>query len=681
MTGLANRKWRDIWEHKGRASGINNTDGFLQQEHPSLFLLPFAPEVMGSGLGLGVLKTLGGYAGSYAGSKIGNEVGYALDNTFNKQLFEPLGEIVGSFAGFGKGYNLFGKAGMQGALKYLSKTGKEIPRWFMRPELKTNIGRINQRTFFAEDQTPKYNSNQITVLNRHLYQSPATSQLEVIPQVAYASEIPMIAKQNTTSITDAQWDAAYNEAVKSGNIAEIERLRKLHFIVKTPGNKLVNENNNPHLVWHGSPENWTIFDDWKRGTEDIIYFSTDKSYADQFTIPRKDWKVGMIPTKSSRSFYLYGKEPLDIGTDMDSQLVQEKMRQAWLAGQNPDSAYGMDAWIDGMPLKQSNGIEFGVLNRKRMKLSDPITYDDNEQIIPLSKRDDFTNPDIRYGYASPTATKGSLKQLDNFIEYDVFPRLQRAGHNVAYDKTTMPTLRQFDPVNNPMDKYLLNNDPIARNSQGMFHSATNTAMTIDKPSEANYGLLAHEIPGHAVRYNINSSYKPVTPEVFTKVVYGQPLNKAEDQILLDWNNADQLYTPIEESLLKTSYEPFFKGGEAEGKLHDYGAVNTQLRASISQKNNYAVDTKLDTHIDNLKDVELLKMLLEQPYTKNGTTQILKDTTGLKYLGNLGDMELTNILSKHPELSRMLKRIKDTMKYVAGVSAVGIGMNNIPQKQE
>ena len=109
-------------------SGINNTDAPLQQEHPSLFLLPFAPEVMGSGLGLGVLKTLGGYAGSYVGSKVGSEVGYALDNTFNKQLLEPLGEIVGGFAGFGKGYNLFEKAGMQGALKYLSNTGKEIPR-------------------------------------------------------------------------------------------------------------------------------------------------------------------------------------------------------------------------------------------------------------------------------------------------------------------------------------------------------------------------------------------------------------------------------------------------------------------------------------------------------------------------------------------------------------------------
>lgn len=326
-------------------------------------------------------------------------------------------------------------------------------------------------------------------------------------------------------------------------------------------------------------------------------------------------------------------------------------------------------WLINTPLE----VRWSNIRDRLAEWQGPEEIESALRNIPLSG--------IEYGYASPTATRGTLKQLDNFIENDVFPRLQRAGHNVTYDKTTMPILRQFDPAHNPMDKYLLNNDPIARNSQGMFHSATNTAMTIDKPSEVNYGLLAHEIPGHAVRYNINSSYKPVTSEVFTKVVYGQPLNKAEDQILLGWNNADQLYTPIEESLLKTSYEPFFKGGEAEGKLHDYGAVNTQLRALISQKNNYAVDSKLDPYIDNFQDVELLKMLLEQPYTRNGAIQILKDTTGLKYLDSLGDTELTNILSRHPELSKMLKRIKDTMKYVAGVSAVGIGMNNIPQKQE
>lgn len=214
--------------------------------------------------------------------------------------------------------------------------------------------------------------------------------------------IPKALRSNPKALEDPyywgyqQWNSRYNAAVNSRNLQEAQRLRDLHFIAKTPDNKLVNQNNNPHLVWHGSPEDWTVFDDQRRGTEDIIYFSTDKSYADQFTIPRKNWKVGMVPKKSSRSFYLYGKEPLDIGTDMDSQLVQERMRHAWLNEENPDSAYGLDAWAPNMPLKQSNGIEIGVLRKNQMKLSDPITYDDNGQIIPLSKRDNFSNPDIRY---------------------------------------------------------------------------------------------------------------------------------------------------------------------------------------------------------------------------------------------------------------------------------------------
>ena len=51
---------------------------------------------------------------------------------------------------------------------------------------------------------------------------------------------------------------------------------------------------------------------------------------------------------------------------------------------------------------------------RKLKLADPITYDDNGKIIPLSKRDDFTNPDIRYSWLLPTigATTG-LSLLNN----------------------------------------------------------------------------------------------------------------------------------------------------------------------------------------------------------------------------------------------------------------------------
>ena len=59
---------------------------------------------------------------------------------------------------------------------------------------------------------------------------------------------------------------------------------------------------------------------------------------------------------------------------------------------------------------------YEVNNPKNLKLSDAITYDDNGEIIPLSKRDDFNNPDIRFGWLTPlfgisTATSLANSQL------------------------------------------------------------------------------------------------------------------------------------------------------------------------------------------------------------------------------------------------------------------------------
>ena len=53
----------------------------------------------------------------------------------------------------------------------------------------------------------------------------------------------------------------------------------------------------------------------------------------------------------------------------------------------------MDSVID--KLKPSNGIEFGVIRNTQMKLADPIVKK-GDKIIPIVKRDNFRNPDIRY---------------------------------------------------------------------------------------------------------------------------------------------------------------------------------------------------------------------------------------------------------------------------------------------
>ena len=212
--------------------------------------------------------------------------------------------------------------------------------------------------------------------------------------------VPKSMRSNPKSLEDLyywgyqQWNQRYNAAVKAGNIEEVQRLRDLHFKLFTPENKIVNINGDAHKVYHGSPVNWYIFDDYKRGVDDAIYFSSDKNYADQFTIPRIEWKEGMIPTKESRAFYLYGKEPIDIGDDMYYGSVQDALIHNWANNGNADSVYGLDAITP--PLKKSNGIEFGIVRKNQAKLANPITYDNFKRIIPIVKRDNFHNPDIRY---------------------------------------------------------------------------------------------------------------------------------------------------------------------------------------------------------------------------------------------------------------------------------------------
>ena len=183
--------------------------------------------------------------------------------------------------------------------------------------------------------------------------------------------IPKSMRSNPKALEDPQywgyqqWNQRYNAAVESGNMEEAQRLRDLHFKIKTPDNKIVDYKGNPHKVYHGSPEDWYLFDDSKRGIDDVIYFSTDKAYADQYTIPRSQWQKGMIPTKSSRKFYLYGKEPINVGSDMYYGSVQDELIHNWANGLNADSVYGLDAITN--PLNQSSGVEFGVLRRNQFK--------------------------------------------------------------------------------------------------------------------------------------------------------------------------------------------------------------------------------------------------------------------------------------------------------------------------
>ena len=246
----------------------------------------------------------------------------------------------------------------------------------------------------------------------------------------------------------------------------------------------------------------------------------------------------------------------------------------------------------------------------------------------------LNNKPVLKGYAGPNEISGNMKRLQDFIEKDVFPRLQKVGHNVKFETTPVPEFRLFDPKTSEMDRILqLKNKA---KSDGWFLPWDNTITTHAPIRQTDYGLVIHEAAGHALRHNINPKYIPI-----------QGGRKALDSGLsaantsgskhtwTNFNPASELFTPEETKLLIETYEPLFKGGKGEGLLGEYGAVNTQFRGKISQARNHILGEKLDPYLNNFNNGDLTRMLLEQPYTQNGTTRFIAKHTHLlpEYIQN------------------------------------------------
>lgn len=175
---------------------------------------------------------------------------------------------------------------------------------------------------------------------------------------------------------------------------EVKRLRIEHFIDKTPGNKIV-EGGVPITSYHGTNQKFTIFD--RDASEFGIldpgyysignYFTPSKSMAEGYAKARK----GDIIMEN----YLYSKNPLELVME-DYSLHGKRLPY----NDGAIVRLGSDGVnLDNVKYDPDEIMELVVPNSKQIKSTAPITYDDAGNIIPLSKRDDFTNPDIRYAIA------------------------------------------------------------------------------------------------------------------------------------------------------------------------------------------------------------------------------------------------------------------------------------------
>lgn len=232
-------------------------------------------------------------------------------------------------------------------------------------------------------------------------------------------------KKQFSNPTDPHPDLQYLTFIHDGDINNAQKLRDLHFKQKAPNTKILDENGNLQTIYTGVPTKFNSYDKNKFGSQ------TDEGY----------WGIGLYGSADKRHAKIYAKDndddyvlPLYVNMEYPFaagvydkygnvfESMEEGVRRSGLAQyfnrgykgilDNGDRKSGYistnypvsdnikDEFVNADGVIYSNPgkryDEVVIPEPTQMKFKYAITYDDNGLVIPLSKRDDFSNPDMRY---------------------------------------------------------------------------------------------------------------------------------------------------------------------------------------------------------------------------------------------------------------------------------------------
>ena len=208
-------------------------------------------------------------------------------------------------------------------------------------------------------------------------------------------------RRNSTSI-EVKLDSDYLAAVEKGDMKTAQRMvdeaaKKAGYTVK---------------AYHGTPiKGITVFDNAKIGstTDDGIfgrgfYFTTNKLTADGYATPAGATMPVFLKVK--KAWWGLGHKIEDVARELDlseSVLTTRKVgkRSSVVAPlQNYSQLFTshlVERGYDSVIVQHGTGdYEIVTFKNADIKSADPVTYDDNGDIIPLSERFNSENSDIRY---------------------------------------------------------------------------------------------------------------------------------------------------------------------------------------------------------------------------------------------------------------------------------------------
>lgn len=239
-----------------------------------------------------------------------------------------------------------------------------------------------------------------------------------------------------------------NRAEVSSTVAESKtpisdiKDKRLISILQTNSSKIVDENGEPKVVYHGDRKKARyIF-----STD--TFFTPKEEYAKRYTNGTGEVYATFLDIKSP--FDIRDKKAYDIFTEfrggrkpvatttgaMDWGEYSYEDLQEYVEDVAPNEYDGFildeGADPDGNGGVVHRGLSFVPFAPNQIKSADPVTYDDNGNVIPLSERFNPEKEDIRYSLSAPTFYSNAEYAVRNIKQEKATPEqwlkmIEKAG--------------------------------------------------------------------------------------------------------------------------------------------------------------------------------------------------------------------------------------------------------------
>lgn len=239
--------------------------------------------------------------------------------------------------------------------------------------------------------------------------------------------------QTMFRITPEQ-DAEYMEAVNAGDMDKAQQMVNDAAAISMPKTKVVDENGKPMVVYHGTPDmGFTVFAQPGEGFQGLIWMTDQKRYADVYA---EEYDGEGYPNEGAGVYSLFAniENPLDMGYIEDVVGSDAWNSLAEKLGMTPEELFDRLKRIDNFTYEDAQkrmmyiydytrdakfanllkekgfdgafALEEGInktptyaaVDPAQVKSAEPVEYDDQGKVIPLSERFNPGNKDIRFRF-------------------------------------------------------------------------------------------------------------------------------------------------------------------------------------------------------------------------------------------------------------------------------------------